>query len=173
MIDSLTSQRRSRGTRGGPFVLTALPIMQHQLWLTAPANQKIWDTLWVISSINCLRLQVAFQFPQRCFQSKYITPIAKRFLPLAGNSTIYPRIGAQNPPIGLYILILTAVGLEIRSSYVVNYYLFTGRTRVQGVHPRDIQGTASILERECLALTWGLSQEPPPPWLTVYNGIVY
>ena len=93
----------------------------------------------MISSINCLWLQVAFQFPQQCFQSIYITSIAKRSLPLTGNSTIYPRIGAQNPPIGLYILILTAVGLEIRPSYVVNYC--TTYSQVEHAFKAFIQGT--------------------------------
>ena len=57
---------------------------------------------------------------------EYIAPIAKRFLPLSDDSTMYPKIGAQNPPIGLYILILTAVGLGLHFSYAVHYFSFTG-----------------------------------------------
>ena len=109
----LTSQRKSSSMCGGPFTLMTLPITQCQLQLTALANCKILDTLWVISGFYSSLLWVVVQFPQRWYQSKYIAPIVKKFLPLANNSTIYPKIGAQNPPIGLCILILTAVSLKL------------------------------------------------------------
>ncbi|KAF8259079.1 hypothetical protein EI94DRAFT_1707407, partial [Lactarius quietus] len=53
--------------------------------------------------------------PQGRYQSAVIIPITKKFLALANGSAILPTIGAQNPPIGLYILILTAVERAYKS----------------------------------------------------------
>ena len=39
----------------------------------------------------------------------FIIPVAKKFLAGADGSAILPTIGSQAPPIGLYLLILTAV----------------------------------------------------------------
>ncbi|KAI9437361.1 hypothetical protein BJY52DRAFT_1230174 [Lactarius psammicola] len=43
------------------------------------------------------------------YQSRFIIPVAKKFLSFADQSAISPKLDARNPPLGLYILILTAV----------------------------------------------------------------
>ncbi|KAF8257927.1 hypothetical protein EI94DRAFT_1708464, partial [Lactarius quietus] len=59
------------------------------------------------------------------YQSAVIIPITKKFLALANGSAILPTIGAQNPPIGLYILILTAVERAYKSFIMGTYKLPT------------------------------------------------
>ena len=38
-----------------------------------------------------------------------MVPVVKKFLSFAEESTIFPKLDAEYPPLGLYILILTAV----------------------------------------------------------------
>ncbi|KAF8257007.1 hypothetical protein EI94DRAFT_1819402 [Lactarius quietus] len=63
--------------------------------------------------------------PQGRYQSAVIVPITKKFLALANGSAILLTISAQNPPIGLYILILTAVKCAYKSFITGTYKLPT------------------------------------------------
>jgi hypothetical protein len=65
----------------------------------------------------------SFQHPEGRFWSTFITPVAKKFLALVEGSAILPPIGPHNPPIGLYILILTAVSHKCRKSLVLAWML--------------------------------------------------
>ncbi|KAF8235146.1 hypothetical protein L208DRAFT_1258301, partial [Tricholoma matsutake] len=47
--------------------------------------------------------------PDGFLQSKFIAPVADKFLGYAKNSVLQPALNASNPPKGLYALILTAV----------------------------------------------------------------
>lgn len=49
------------------------------------------------------------QAPQGFLQSDFILPVAKKFLSFVENSAFDRKIGAKNPPRGLYALILLAV----------------------------------------------------------------
>jgi len=53
------------------------------------------------------------QQPDGCFQTLYIINAAKKFMDHAMNSALKPKIGADNPPYGLYSLILVAVSSVI------------------------------------------------------------
>ncbi|KAI9449193.1 hypothetical protein BJY52DRAFT_1192814 [Lactarius psammicola] len=56
-----------------------------------------------------------YVFPQGKYQSRFIIPVAKKFLSFADQSAISPKLNARNPPLGLYILILTAVERAFKS----------------------------------------------------------
>ncbi|KAI9465236.1 hypothetical protein BJY52DRAFT_1183821 [Lactarius psammicola] len=56
-----------------------------------------------------------YVFPQGKYQSRFIIPVAKKFLSFADQSAISPKLDARNPPLGLYILILTAVERAFKS----------------------------------------------------------
>ncbi|KAH9075524.1 hypothetical protein EDB83DRAFT_2549232 [Lactarius deliciosus] len=47
--------------------------------------------------------------PEGRYQSNFIVLVIKKYITLAEGSTILPQIGAENPPIGLYIVVLVAV----------------------------------------------------------------
>ncbi|KAH9069690.1 hypothetical protein EDB83DRAFT_2580974 [Lactarius deliciosus] len=47
--------------------------------------------------------------PEGRYQSNFIVPVIKKYITLAEGSAILPQIGAENPPIGLYIVVLVAV----------------------------------------------------------------
>ncbi|KAN0129739.1 hypothetical protein V8E53_012404 [Lactarius tabidus] len=64
---------------------------------------------------NCTSLQ--YVPPKWKYQSDFITPVAKKFIMLAEGTAIFPPIGAENPPIGLYILILSAVEHVFKSFF--------------------------------------------------------
>ena len=67
------------------------------------------------------------------FRSAFIILVAKKFLAGADGSAFLPPIGPYKPPIGLYLLIVTAVS-HICRKYLVQVckveYSFTGRTHV-------------------------------------------
>ena len=56
---------------------------------------------------------IAFQNPEGKYQSKFMVPIAKKYLAFADASAIFPKIGVGSPPLGLYTLILTAVSTNL------------------------------------------------------------
>ncbi|KAH9051366.1 hypothetical protein EDB83DRAFT_2397699 [Lactarius deliciosus] len=47
--------------------------------------------------------------PEGRYQSNFIVLVIKKYITLAEGSAILPQIGAENPPIGLYIVVLVAV----------------------------------------------------------------
>ncbi|KAH8977056.1 hypothetical protein EDB86DRAFT_3250411 [Lactarius hatsudake] len=47
--------------------------------------------------------------PEGRYQSNFIVLVIKKYITLAEGSAILPQIGAENPPIGLYIIVLVAV----------------------------------------------------------------
>ncbi|KAI9429815.1 hypothetical protein H4582DRAFT_1825696 [Lactarius indigo] len=47
--------------------------------------------------------------PKGRYQSDFIVPVIRKYIALAEGSAILPQLGAENPPIGLYIVVLVAV----------------------------------------------------------------
>ena len=96
-----------------------------------------WESpLYVVSEqwLQSLLSMNTFKYLCGKYQSKFIVPTPKKFLSLTEASTIFPKIDAQNPPLGLYILILTAVSHFFHLSCCLQTkYLLIGWTCIQVV----------------------------------------
>ncbi|KAH8977369.1 hypothetical protein EDB92DRAFT_1822385 [Lactarius akahatsu] len=78
--------------------------------------EDIKNHVWWALHPNGLAYQ-AFPTPINCpfnrkkgrYQSNFIVPVVKKYITLAKGSAILPQLGAENLPIGLYIVVLVAV----------------------------------------------------------------
>ena len=84
------------------------------------------------------------------FWSAFIILVVKKFLAGADGSAILPTIGSQVPPIGLYLLILTAVSPKRRNFLAQVCKVecsLTGQMCVYVIHERYLQDPPTVLER--------------------------
>ena len=63
------------------------------------------------------------QEPQGFLQTELIIDVVAHFLSMADKSILQPKIGPENPPVGLYSLILTAVSPLPMISWIVYSWL--------------------------------------------------
>jgi len=63
-----------------------------------------WSYVLLTNTDSFIHMQ-----PEGFFQTDLILSTARAFLPHATKSIMHPLISSENPPIGLYALILTAV----------------------------------------------------------------
>ena len=55
----------------------------------------------------------ACQDPNGFLQSQFIVPAAEQHLKYANNSVLSPLLDSKHPPVGLYVLLLTAVSITL------------------------------------------------------------
>jgi len=65
------------------------------------------------------------QEPQGFLQTELIIDVVTHFLSMAAKSILQPKIGPENPPVGLYSLILTAV-----SHHMIAWILYSWLDRL-------------------------------------------
>jgi hypothetical protein len=79
----------------------------------------------------------------------------KKFLTLADGSAILPAIGPNKPPIGLYILILTAVSPMCRNALVLAAYSeLNAYSQVERAFKSFIDGTFKAPPQFSNEFTW-------------------